>query len=66
MAVSIHRDLDAGVSRLVFHVNDRRSILDEQGAERVPQIGQANLTDSGLADSAFYCEITTTCEEVPG
>ena len=37
MPVSVHRDLDGAVAHLIFHLGQRRPVLDEQAAESTVQ-----------------------------
>jgi hypothetical protein len=56
VSVRVHCDLNAAVTHLLLHVREGRALLDQQAAESVPEVVEADVTQSCCLDRR--CEVT--------
>jgi len=50
MPVAVHRDLDGGVTHLLFDVHRALTLLEQQRGEAVPQVMEPHLTQPRLLE----------------
>jgi len=55
MPITVHRDLDRGVTKLFLHVDRAFSLLKEQAGIAVPQIVEPHLTQPSLFMVCLRC-----------
>jgi hypothetical protein len=51
MSVGIHGDLDRAVSHLLFHIDNRGTVLEKERPEGMTEIVQANPANAGLGQA---------------
>ena len=45
MPIGVYRDLDGAVAHLIFHIDERRAILNEQTSKGVTEIVETKTTE---------------------